>query len=126
MFKVLVVEDEEFGRELILELLTGLAMCDMATNGHEGFVRYMRSLEKDPYDIILLDISMPKMDGIKLLKLIAEYQRALSIKEQVPIIVVTAMNDRVEEAMALGCSDYMLKPLHGAKLIEMMKKYMHK
>lgn len=114
MRKILVVDDNEANRELILEILEGTAKCDVAENGNQAFKAYMKvSGEDHPYDLILLDIAMPEINGIQLAKLIQEYERFLRVppEKATPIIIITAYKERLTEAEAVGCKDFILKPV---------------
>ncbi|MBO5610716.1 MAG: response regulator transcription factor [Eubacterium sp.] len=108
MIKVLIVEDEKPISNLIRVSLTNAGyMCDMAYDGNEAIDK----IDSNVYDIILLDIMLPKADGFELM----EYIRPLSI----PVIFLTAMNaleNRVK-GLRMGAEDYIVKPFEVAELI---------
>jgi putative nucleotidyltransferase with HDIG domain len=107
--KILVVDDEEAIREVVSTLLESQGYaCKVFSNGRlalEGF-------QKDTYDLVLSDIVMPEMDGLKLL---AELRR---LDPDVPVIMVTAMHDIAIalEAIRAGSYDYILKPFEKDQL----------
>jgi len=107
--KILVVDDEEAIREVVSTLLESQGFaCKVFSNGRlalEGF-------QKDTYDLVLSDIVMPEMDGLKLL---AELRR---LDPDVPVIMVTAMHDIAIalEAIRAGAYDYILKPFEKDQL----------
>lgn len=120
MWKILVVDDNLANRQLLIEILRDRAICDTATNGREAAERYNASLQnKEPYNIILLDIAMPEVDGLQFLNLVRENEKkaGISLGEGIPIIMVTAFQKPFLEAFNQGCDDYILKPVDADKLI---------
>jgi two-component system response regulator MprA len=110
--KILVVEDDPAVRELFLDVLaTEKYAVHTATNGEEALTQ-TRSLNPD---LILLDIHMPKLDGVSFCKAIRDDQRT----QDIPVIFITAYNsrERREEAIAAGGDDFMGKPF---KIDELM------
>lgn len=102
--KVLVVEDEEI-------LLTALKE-ELATGGYEveGAADGLEGLEKTKSfkpDLILLDLLMPKMDGMEMLQKL----KADSDVRDIPVVILTNLSDyeRISEALALGAMDYLVK-----------------
>lgn len=107
--KILVVDDEEAIREVISTLLDAQGFrCTTCVNGKVG----LETFRKDSYDLVLSDIVMPEMDGLKLL---AELRMA---DPDVPAIMVTAMHDIsiALEAIRAGAYDYILKPFEKDQL----------
>ena len=101
--KILVVDDEEAIREVVSTLLqTQGYACTSAANGSQA----LEAFRKDAFDLVLSDIVMPEMDGLKLLAAVREADA------DVPIIMVTAMHDisMALEAIRAGAYDYILKP----------------
>ena len=104
MARVLIVDDEEHiikGVKLVLEH-DGME-CDTAHDGQEALDK---ALSED-YDIILLDLMLPKVDGYEVCQRIRE-------KSQVPIIMLTAKGDDMDKIMGLeyGADDYITKPFN--------------
>jgi putative nucleotidyltransferase with HDIG domain len=107
--KILVVDDEEAIREVVSTLLqTQGYRCTLVSNGSDAFAQ----LQADSHDLVLSDIVMPKMDGLKLL----EHVRAHD--QDVPVIMVSAMHDIATaiEAIRMGAYDYILKPFEKDQL----------
>ncbi len=107
--KILVVDDEEAIREVISTLLESQGFhCTVCSNGKLG----LEAFRKDSYDLVLSDIVMPEMDGLKLL---AELRLD---DPDVPVIMVTAMHDIsiALEAIRAGAYDYILKPFEKDQL----------
>ncbi len=116
MWRVLVVDDNVVNRQLLIEVLDGQGQCDSAANGREAVEAHGLSVrEGNPYDVILLDIAMPEMDGIECLKIIWDNEKAAGIMpgKGVVIFMVTAFDKPFMQAFNGGCDDYILKPIDG-------------
>ena len=109
MNKILIIEDEIAISDLIkIELESKGYRCDVANDGEKG-ANYM---EKNKYDLLLLDIMLPKIDGYELL----EYNRETS---QIPTIFITAKsqtNDKIK-GLKNGADDYITKPFELGELV---------
>jgi two-component system chemotaxis response regulator CheY len=116
--RVLVVDDSPTMRQLIvfaLRRLSGLQI-DEAGDG----VAALKKLSTDQYDLLVTDINMPIMDGLKLISLL----RNDSQYNALPIIVITTEGadlDR-ERATALGANEYITKPIQTARIIEVTRQ----
>lgn len=108
--RVLVVEDDaDLNRQLVGALSDAGYAVDSATDGEEGY--YLGDTE--PYDLIILDIGLPKMDGISILE---QWRRS---DKKVPVIILTARDrwsDKVQGIDA-GADDYVAKPFHMEELL---------
>ncbi|MEK6481105.1 response regulator [Catalinimonas sp. 4WD22] len=118
--KVLVAEDSSVIQNLTKKVLQFQNYeIDSVKNGEE----VLKAIEADDYDIILMDIGMPKMDGMECTKQI----RAMDDpqKSTIPIIAITgnAKNYSVEEFTNVGINEYLQKPLNFDHLVEVVKKY---
>jgi two-component system chemotaxis response regulator CheY len=116
-YRVLIVEDSPTMRQLLVFALRRLRDVEIveAQDGMDG----LRKISSDHYDIALIDINMPVMDGLKLIRLIRDEE---SLK-QIPIIVVTtegADEDR-ERALALGANEYLTKPIQANRVLTVVK-----
>ncbi|MCV9934454.1 ATP-binding protein [Flavobacterium sp. LS1R47] len=118
--KILVVEDMELNQLLMKTLLDDFGFeCDITANGKLA----IEKLKTKTYDIILMDLQMPEMDGFEA----TEYIRN-TMKSQIPIIALTAdvTTVDVEKCRAAGMNDYMAKPVDErllySKLIAFSKK----
>lgn len=108
--KVLIVEDDKLSRDIAVELLGELKIkCDIACDGIEALEKI--TIKKNRYDIILMDIQMPRMDGYKTTKKI----RILKDKDisKVPIIAMTAnvLDTDKQKAYECGMNGYIPKPI---------------
>lgn len=124
--KILIAEDDMISRRFLLKFLSQYGECDVVVDGMEALDAYLISVkETEPYDVICLDIMMPKVDGIKVLKAIRDFekQRGIVLCKKVKIIMISALADseHVHKAFELGCESYVSKPIDTDKLIEVMK-----
>ncbi len=128
MWKILVVEDSPENRELIIEILRDVAVCDGAGNGKEAIEAYNRSLQGQPYDLILLDIEMPDIDGLEILRKIRKNEEAagIALGDGIPIVMVTAHRKPFLDAFYQGCTDYVVKPISADKLIKKIEQKLNK
>ena len=102
---VLIVEDTDVLRKLFQTQLTVLKLIgDEANNGQEA----LDKVKNKEYGMILMDVSIPILDGIEATKLIREFEQA-SQRRRVPIIAVTGISDR-DTCLAAGMDDFMTKP----------------
>ena len=114
----LVVEDSPTMRQLIcfaLRRIKGLEV-DEADDGVDG----LKKLSASRYDILITDINMPVMDGLKLVSLV----RNDEIHKEIPIVVITtegAAEDR-QRAMSLGANAYITKPIQAPQVINCVKE----
>ncbi|WMT41420.1 response regulator transcription factor [Paenibacillus sp. D2_2] len=108
MFKVFLVDDEPFIIEGLYDIVDwaelGMEIVGQAGNGLEAF----EALKHIPADILVTDISMPKMNGLDLIRQIRESQPELKV------IVLSGFNefDYLKEGMMLGIENYLLKPIN--------------
>lgn len=109
--KILIVDDLEIGRIIIKNIIEkyGYTVVGEATNGEEAIVAY----EELKPDLVIMDIIMPKMDGIDAAKIITEKHK------NARIIMCSEMNNAsiVLESIKVGATDFVSKPLSGLRLI---------
>jgi len=116
-YNVLIVEDSPTMRQLIafaLKRIRGVRIVE-ANDGVDG----LKKLSSERFDLILTDINMPIMDGLKLVSLV----RNDGNYKTIPIVVITtegAQEDR-ERALALGANDYITKPIQPTKILDVAK-----
>lgn len=116
MTKVLVVEDNPLNMELILEILNANGItAHEAIDGEEA----VKKAEKEVYDLILMDIELPIMDGVEAAKIIK------SKNKKVPIIALTsyAMKGDKERFLAAGFDEYISKPIEVSDFMKKLEKY---
>lgn len=118
MTKVLVVEDSPYNMELVLEVLDDMGfMAAGVTNGAEA----IKITENEVYDLILMDIELPGMDGISIQKILRNNPKY----KNVPIIALTAyaMKGDKERFLAVGFDDYISKPIYIDDFTKRLEKY---
>ncbi len=115
--RILIVEDSPTMRQLLMFALNRLKDVDIveASDGMDG----LRKVTSDHFDLAIVDINMPVMDGLKLISLIRSEQ---SLKEM-PICVIStegAHEDRMR-ALSLGANEYLTKPIQANKVLAIAK-----
>lgn len=116
-FRILIVEDEPVIRELVKSMLTdGEVSVDSAPNGGDG----LRMAKSQRFDLILLDVVLPQMDGITLCRLI----KTDAALRDTPVYMLSAKAKRadVDAATHAGADGYIQKPFRGAELMELVAK----
>ncbi len=113
--KILIVEDGELNRDLLIQLLEDDYELVIAENGAEG----IDLSETEVPDLILMDLSLPVVDGW-------EATRQIKAKQDMPIIALTAhaMPGDEERARAAGCDDFLTKPLDEDLLYSKLNKFL--
>lgn len=116
--RVLVVDDSPTMRQFVvfaLQRLPGMKI-DQAGDG----ISALKMLSADRYDLLMTDINMPMMDGMKLVSLI----RNDSAYGLLPIVMITTEGSQVtrEKVLRLGATEYLTKPLQTTKLIETVRR----
>ncbi len=116
MKTVLIVEDIDLNLDLLTQLLEEDYNVLVARDGAQGVL----STEQNHPDLVLMDISLPVMDG---------YEATRSIRKSFPTLPVIglsahAMQGDAERAIAAGCTDYLTKPVDEDLLLEKLKHYL--
>jgi two-component system sensor histidine kinase/response regulator len=128
--RILLVEDNLINQKLALKILENLGFrIDVAVNGLEA----VEAVSSRPFDLILMDVQMPEMDGLTASRRIRENEEKVAVghKQEVfhpiPIIAMTAgamVGDR-EKCLEAGMNDYISKPIKVAQLTETIEKWLH-
>ncbi|WZL82972.1 response regulator [Vallitaleaceae bacterium 9-2] len=124
MLKILIAEDDMVSRKLLWKVLDEYGECDLVVNGLEAIDAHMMSIEdQEFYDLICLDIMMPKVDGAKVLKTIRDLEMQYEVKKKAKIIMITALSETevVDDTFSKGADAYATKPLDIDKFVEVMK-----
>jgi len=122
VMKIMIVDDETISRRLLIKKMEQIGACTEVSDGMTAMELFEKALEdKLPFDLITLDVSMPKMDGPHLLKMIRKKEKVLKISKEkrVRIIMVTSrMNvSIIKECIKLGCDGYISKPVNNYQLL---------
>ncbi|MCP4693952.1 MAG: response regulator [Desulfobacterales bacterium] len=125
--RILLVEDDLVSRLVMTGNLSKIGQCDVAADGLEAVEAVKMALEDgEPYDLICLDIMMPKMDGQQALKEIRglEMENEMSRDARSRIIMTTALTDikNVSEAYGAECDAYIAKPIKPKQLLDKVKE----
>jgi len=108
--RALVVEDDkDLNRQLVTALSDAGYAVDTALDGEEGYFLG----DTEPYDVVILDIGLPKMDGISILE---QWRRS---ERNMPVIILTAKIEESDKVLGLelGADDYIAKPFHMEELL---------
>ena len=126
--KILIVEDDFISRRIMQGILSPYGKCDMAKDGEEAIhAFYLGWEEKEPYDLICMDIMMPEMDGQEALQRIRDMEKEMGIfgSQEVKVIMVTALDDLKNVIKAFhdgGATSYIVKPISMKNLTGEMVK----
>jgi len=117
--RILIAEDNQVNQKLAVRVLNklGYTKIDIAQNGNE----VIDSLSKDSYEIILMDVQMPELDGIEATKRIRS-----SMKDKSPVIIAmtaNAMQGDREMCLQAGMDDYISKPIKLETLVSILEKW---
>lgn len=121
----LIVDDEFVALTKMIAMLTPHGICHASTNGKQAFEMYSRALiNGQPYDLITLDIDMPSINGLMLLRLIYEREKeSRSPLTKKMIISAQSSSKNVIQAFTYNCDVFIVKPVRKeiltGKLIDM-------
>lgn len=114
-YRCLIIDDEQPARELIkayLEILPDFEVTGIFDNAIDGFI-YLQSNE---VDLLFLDIQMPRMSGLELLK---------ALHKKPKVILTTAFREYAVEAFDLEIFDYLVKPVSQERFLKAISKFLH-
>lgn len=125
--RVLIVEDDLTSRKYLYKLLSNYGECDLVIDGLEAIDAFMMSIkDENPYDLICLDIMMPKVDGVRALKSIRnlEKKKGITPEKKSKIIMTTVLgeSDFVKDSFDNDCDAYVPKPIDSIMLIAIIRK----
>ena len=126
--RVLVVEDDASSRRMMQKILSAHGECDIAVDGEEAVKAFRMAWgEKRPYDLICMDIMMPRLDGQEALRRIREMEREMQLRDgdEAKVIMTTALGDPGNAVAALyqgGASSYLVKPISKQSLLGEVRK----
>jgi len=115
--KILVVDDNAGNRLLLKYNLEGYFDIDFASNGFSAINKCRENI----YDLIIMDVHMPELDGIETTKQIREMQNG----KYIPIFAITSNMFREQRLKCIdaGMDDYIIKPIHAKALVERINLY---
>lgn len=123
----LIVEDDYVSRKFMVKFLSKYGSCKTAENGEQAIELYRRAVEqKEPYDLICMDILMPKMDGYKTLEQIRKYEEEQEIgrQQEAKVIMTSGMDvsTNATKAFELGCVAFASKPIDIVKFNQILQE----
>ncbi|MBF0193824.1 MAG: response regulator [Magnetococcales bacterium] len=127
--KILIVDDVFENRKLLQDLLVDKGQCELVSNGQDALDLFEAAIEDGTcYDLVLLDIMMPGLDGQDVLKIMrsTESEQGIDAKDEAVIIMVTAVNAPRHVLDAFfqgGCTDYIAKPISRDALFDKLQEY---
>lgn len=116
-YKILVAEDNYINQKLMEKLIFSRGWgCVIVADGSE----VIREIEKNKYDLVLMDISMPDIDGYQATQIIRTFD------QKIPIIAITAnvIEGFREKCIGCGMNDYLTKPFRKEELFAVIEKYL--
>ena len=125
--KILIVDDDAPSREFMSAILDKCENLNIASSGKEAVNMIMAAINvKKPYDLILLDISMPNMCGIEVLTILRSAERLANLENYTNVIMTTGLEDEktILKAFKSGCDAYLLKPIIVVELIDKIENIM--
>ncbi len=117
--RILLIEDNPSNRELTQMVLNGNGFqVDVAEDGQEGLQKVRANL----YDLVLMDVRLPGMDGLTLTRMLKSDPKTAGI----PIVALSAhaMKGDEQEALAAGCAGYITKPIEVSKFVRQISSYL--
>jgi DNA-binding NtrC family response regulator len=114
-FKVLVVDDE---RDFLETIVKRLEARDLAVKGVESGEKALELIDQEPFDVVVLDVKMPGMDGLDTLK---EFKKKHPTLEVIMLTGHASVESGIE-GMKLGAFDYIMKPVPLDELMEKMRQ----
>ena len=126
--RILIVEDDFVSRKLLLKIMSPIGECDAACNGKEAWEAFGAAhAEGNGYDLILLDIMMPEMDGREVLSRIREYENSggAKVAKTARIAMATHIGDKetVIKSFRDQCDGYITKPYTRDSMLADLRKY---
>ncbi|MDR1531544.1 MAG: response regulator [Clostridiales bacterium] len=123
--RLLLAEDVEINREIVISLMESTQLeIDCAENGEEAVAAFERN--PDRYDMIFMDVQMPKMDGYEATRRIRALGASSARAAEIPIVAMTAnvFKEDIEKCLVSGMNDHIGKPLDFKEMVAKLKKYL--
>jgi two-component system, chemotaxis family, chemotaxis protein CheY len=124
--RILIGEDDTISRKFVYRFLSQYGDCDLTLDGFEVRDAVLMALqEQNLYDLICLDIMMPKLDGITALKMIRDMEKKCEIERPAKVIMISAITDKnfIKRSFASGCDEYITKPIAITRFIEVLNSF---
>jgi CheY-like chemotaxis protein/HPt (histidine-containing phosphotransfer) domain-containing protein len=116
--RILLAEDNAMNQKVALRLLEQLGYrADVASNGREA----IEALERQPYDVVLMDVQMPELDGLDATRQICE-RWPEGTRPHIVAMTANALPEDREACFAAGMNDYVAKPIRAEELVAALKR----
>ncbi len=120
---VLVAEDNAVNRLLVARMLQKRGhWVTVVANGREA----LEALEKERYDLVLMDVQMPEMDGLTATEMLRKSEKNLARHQPVVALTANAMKGDEERCLAAGMDGYLTKPIRAGELQELLQSYVQR
>lgn len=117
--RILLAEDNDINQKLALRVLKNFGyLADVAANGYE----VLAAVKRQPYDLILMDVQMPDMDGLEATRQIVRMLPNPEKRPQITAMSANAMREDVDAAVEAGMDDYVTKPISIGALREALER----
>lgn len=125
--KILLAEDDFASRKFMSKILDKYGDADITVNGLEAVDAFLMALDDDErYDLVILDVMMPMLDGYQVLDTIRKFESDRNFKpeERTKVVMTTALNEEinVKKAMEIGCDAYVGKPINVERFEMLLSK----
>ena len=126
MSKILIVEDDPAVRDVVEHALSREGMGTLAVKDGESALERLRR-EPEPFDLVVLDVMLPGMDGISVCRDIRAGE-AGSVSSDVPVVMLTARYDEINVVVGLevGADDYITKPFRPSELVSRVRAHLRR
>lgn len=126
--RFLIVDDDESIHLYLRSVLDGLVECDCVLSGEDGVAHFTEAYNANrPYDVVMMDILMPGMDGHQAAEIMRAREQELGISEinQFKLVMITSLVDDINVSKAFfntHASCYIVKPLEKEKVLEELRQ----
>lgn len=124
--RILIAEDDFVSRQVLCRYLEAYGTCDVAIDGLEAVKAVEFGLDKgEPYDLICLDLLMPRMGGQEALRAIRQIEDERGQSGRARVLIATAMRDteNIQRAFLSKCDAYLVKPFNRTQIQEHLRAF---
>jgi two-component system, chemotaxis family, chemotaxis protein CheY len=124
--KILIAEDDNNCRMILKKFVEPFGQVEEAADGEEALYKFNQALSTgSPFNLIFLDIMMPKYNGLEVIEKIRDHEISLGLlgESSATVVMTTALDDeeKIFDAHVSGCFNYLTKPLSRALVVEQVK-----
>lgn len=123
--RILIAEDDPASRNFLHKFLSRYSVCEAVADGVEALNAFIAANDEGkPYELICLDIMMPKMDGVRVLKAVRNIERQSNAENRVKVIMTTALLETpfIHNSFDIGCDAYAVKPIDLERFMDVLKE----